>query len=396
MIDINKEICIRISYLFTISVLCTISLSYLKFQLDYDCFHPNAERIYILSTQFNTLDEAAATSISSWTTASRISSNNEFVEQTARLAYSQIRLRGQSDFAGTGLFADASTFEVFELPLIHGEKKTALLHPQCIILTQDAALQLFGDKNPMGKSVFLEDFNCAATVTGVAKNLPKNSQIRTDAFISMATLAKLHGSASHESWDQISVLTYLLLKKNVPFQLAQKEVNKLYSLRADKTQELLLTKKNFILKPLRAALINPALTGIQVFSLCAASLILTLMLLSSLTRLIKIILLQISLSAAYMNMPKEEQNRKVIRKVFLLTIVISISSCVAWVGINYALKYAFDITVYGDSYQPVYFRAGLMLISILTSLLLCMWITRKVPSEPVTTYLLLKKQQEKG
>ncbi|MCF0049044.1 ABC transporter permease [Dyadobacter sp. LJ53] len=387
------EVRTRMFFLYATASLCMLSAMYLKFHFDYDRFHAKSDRIYIVTTKLSTPYETTTTSISSGTTASTIKSNSKFVEQTARLAYSQVRMKGNSLLSANGLFADASILEIFDLPLISGNKKTALYRPFSIVLTKDAAVKLFGHHNPLGKLVFLEDFDCAATVTAIAKNLPDNSQIKTDAFISMPTLVQLNDSHPDNSLEAISVITYILLKPNVSAKLTQEELSNSLSAGRVEKQKLLLNKKNIILKPLRGTLLNPVLTHFQILSIYTAVVIFFLMLLASVKRVIKIMLLQISLSSQYMTITLKQRNRKLAWKVCSVTAVIYLFSYFTSVGLMSGLKYIFDITMTESPYPPLYFGIGMLIIMLTTSIFLSLWIAYRIPAEPIRTYLILKKNR---
>jgi len=74
------------------------------------------------------------------------------------------------------LYADSSVFDVFDIPLVHGDPKTALSEPHSIVLTEEMAMKYFGEEDPLGKIVHLKgDGDLDLIVTGVAKAMPENS-----------------------------------------------------------------------------------------------------------------------------------------------------------------------------------------------------------------------------
>ena len=72
---------------------------------------------------------------------------------------------------------DAEMFDIFTLPMVVGDPKTGLNDPHTAFLSQTLAHKLFGDEDPIGKTVnihykwFKGDF----TVTGILKNQPRTS-----------------------------------------------------------------------------------------------------------------------------------------------------------------------------------------------------------------------------
>jgi putative ABC transport system permease protein len=63
-----------------------------------------------------------------------------------KITYQNITYRN-SKFA----FVDPNFFEVFTLPLLQGDPKTALREPNSIEITQEQSLKYIGDENPHNK-----------------------------------------------------------------------------------------------------------------------------------------------------------------------------------------------------------------------------------------------------
>ena len=84
-------------------------------------------------------------------------------------------------------FVDSNFFQLFTLPFVQGDAKTALLQPNTIVISRAVAQQYFGSANPMGKLLYFKDFNTSLKVTGVIENVPANSHFYFDLFASMAT-----------------------------------------------------------------------------------------------------------------------------------------------------------------------------------------------------------------
>ena len=78
--------------------------------------------------------------------------------------------------------ADSSFLTMFSFPLLSGDASTALSDPYSMVLTQSAARRLFGDKDPMGKTILaygVLNFN----ITGILADLPDNTDFRFELLI---------------------------------------------------------------------------------------------------------------------------------------------------------------------------------------------------------------------
>ncbi|MEO1253995.1 MAG: FtsX-like permease family protein, partial [Bacteroidota bacterium] len=78
-----------------------------------------------------------------------------------------------------GYYVSEEFLEMFEYPLVSGQKEQALKDPMSIVLSESLAKILFGDEDPIGKQVRLEDEG-TLQVTAIAKDLPENSSFQFD------------------------------------------------------------------------------------------------------------------------------------------------------------------------------------------------------------------------
>ena len=111
------------------------------------------------------------------------------------------------------LFAEPSFFEVFDFVLLRGNLEAALNEPQSVVLTERAARKYFGDEDPSGKILSMEQFG-DLRVTGVLRDPPKNSHLHFSMLISFATLEANVGDGFLQwiqSWRSTGALTYLVL-----------------------------------------------------------------------------------------------------------------------------------------------------------------------------------------
>lgn len=106
---------------------------------------------------------------------------------------------------------DSTVFNLFTFPLIAGDPNTALTDPNSMVVTESTARKYFGDENPMGKVVKLEgqyDFR----VTGVMKDIPKNSHIQPGFLIPYPVVEQTNPGL--QQWGNNSINTYIRLREN--------------------------------------------------------------------------------------------------------------------------------------------------------------------------------------
>jgi putative ABC transport system permease protein len=88
--------------------------------------------------------------------------------------------------------ADPSFFTLFSFEFIAGDPQTALQDPQTLVLTEDTAVQIFGTVDAVGKSISVPtpQGDQDMLITGVVKNVPRNSHFRFNSVLSINTLAQ--------------------------------------------------------------------------------------------------------------------------------------------------------------------------------------------------------------
>jgi putative ABC transport system permease protein len=114
--------------------------------------------------------------------------------------------------------ADEYFSDVFDVSMLKGNPHTALTDPFSVILTEDVARRYFGNEDPMGKMVKMNNqFNLK--VTGVFKPFPDASHFHPHILISFNTLrdTAIYGERNlRTNWGNNAFYTYLLFPKNYP------------------------------------------------------------------------------------------------------------------------------------------------------------------------------------
>jgi putative ABC transport system permease protein len=80
-----------------------------------------------------------------------------------------------------GFYSSEEFLTMFEYPLLKGDAKKVLSEPYNIVITESAGKALFGEEDPMGKTVRLDNKD-ELKVVGILKNIPKNSSFEFDVI----------------------------------------------------------------------------------------------------------------------------------------------------------------------------------------------------------------------
>ena len=95
---------------------------------------------------------------------------------------------------------------MFTLPFLIGDPETALSDPHSIVLSEKLAEKYFGDANPLGRTITLEN-KIQFMVTGVMKDIPGNSIFTFQGVIPYSFLREI--GAISDSWGSNSILTFI-------------------------------------------------------------------------------------------------------------------------------------------------------------------------------------------
>lgn len=111
------------------------------------------------------------------------------------------------------LAVDTTFLDVFTVPFVHGDPETALHQPGGIILTESTARKYFGDANPLGKDLHINE-QFVLNVTGVVEDVPATAHFRYDLLVSYVTMKLTSGDDAFYTWDDFGHYNYLRLAPN--------------------------------------------------------------------------------------------------------------------------------------------------------------------------------------
>jgi putative ABC transport system permease protein len=190
---------------------------YVQFELSFDRFHENVDRIYrVVAHQpgnvFLGTDHFAVTQAILGKTLQR--EFPEVLHATTLDDYNNVLFAAgdKSFYENEIILADPEIFEIFTFPLRQGDPQTALVEPFTIVLSETLARKYFGDENPIGKVLRYQDKH-DLKVTGVMKEVPKNSHFHPNALLSFQTEVAINPDKKRfMDWGNSSYYTYILVR----------------------------------------------------------------------------------------------------------------------------------------------------------------------------------------
>ena len=204
----------------------TLIFLWIQNEKNYDQFHSEKARIY------ETWNKAQFSGkLQCWNTTPKILARTvekdiPEIERAVRVHWQRKFLFsiGEKRLSVPGNMVDTGFLQMFSFPLIKGDPQTALNNGYSIILTEALAKKIYGDEDPMGKVIKIDNKD-NFTVTGVLKDLPNNTRFNFEYLMPWEYLRKTGGDDS--SWGNNSTRTYVLLKENTSFTAANEKIRKI-------------------------------------------------------------------------------------------------------------------------------------------------------------------------
>lgn len=186
--------------------LILILFIWLQFELSFDKFHENADRIFRVVSESKT--DTGPFNFSRTPAPLGDLLKNQIPEIAGYVRFGSLG-RPMVNFENVQFredirLADPSIFTIFSFSLVSGNPATALSNPHSIILSESKAVKYFGTLNPMGRTLLIGNDKAPYIITGVMKNIPANSQLQFDFLGSFSELT------TQISWGSRNYETYIL------------------------------------------------------------------------------------------------------------------------------------------------------------------------------------------
>jgi len=195
---------------------CLLIVFYVADELSYDKFNKKADRIVRvnLAIKFGGNKSEYAQTMAPLAQVL----NNEFpdVEKAIRLKGRggvHVKKDNENIQEDMMIYSDPGLFDVFTLPMVDGNAASALKEPNSVVVTETIAKKYFNKVNVVGQTLVFNDHE-NYKITGVIKDIPKQSHFNYDFFLSMSSLQE----SKETTWLSNNFNTYILLKPGADYR----------------------------------------------------------------------------------------------------------------------------------------------------------------------------------
>lgn len=213
----------------TFGMLCALFIgTYVMHEFSYDKFYPDHERVYRVNVNRDKGGLVEKGVIGPTALKPYLDQSIGHVEYAARLQRTgaSVFKQGQEYFKEYGgFYADVEFLDLFGVELVEGNRTTALLQPDAIVISESLRQKYFGSELALGKTLTIagayDGVSQAYLVKGVYADFPGNSHLSPDYLYSFEKLRMKQNRPVDAEWTNFNAFTYVKLHKEV----AVEEVN---------------------------------------------------------------------------------------------------------------------------------------------------------------------------
>jgi len=220
-----------------LGISCVVFIySFISYELSFEKCYPKADRLYRIT---HTSYEENITRY--WAPTApilleRLSEQMPEIEMFSRFMQSSNVSMAYTDSLETvkklmvfdGFFVDTTAFEMFDIQFVYGDANTALSNTQGMVISEALAKRFFGEENPMGKTLTIENYGVDFVITGVIKDIEGNTHIKMNFLLSFEGFKQflyrrgMEGLYNSRGWA--GPYNYFLLKEGVDIKTLEEKM----------------------------------------------------------------------------------------------------------------------------------------------------------------------------
>lgn len=204
---------------------CMILLLYVAYEYGYDKQFTDYDKTYVLYNNQKTASETFSFMAFPGQLRDEIKDKVPGIAKVSRLSYAEQMLisYNHNNFKKNAIFSDPDFMKMFDYKVLKGDKNTMLNSIDGVVLTETLAKNLFGNENPLNKTVKLDEKE-NLRVEAIIEDSPKNSTIHLDYIMSWKLYEKLNPWTKESGWGNNYCMLFVQLQDNSFFDRANSQM----------------------------------------------------------------------------------------------------------------------------------------------------------------------------
>jgi putative ABC transport system permease protein len=212
----------------TIGITCTILIAlWVNDELNYNRFHRHYDNIYKVYANRDFKNQMFTDPNMVLPLAGALQNSNPQIINATVTTYSNEHLFTYGDLKvkKTGMTVNEHFFDVFTWQFVKGSAANAVRDPYSIVVTESAARAIFGNKDPMGQVVKMDNHE-NYKVAAVLKDVPGNSTLQFD-FLTFFNYTDPGVKNQMQEWQNSSWSVYLQMRPGADMKMIDAKINEI-------------------------------------------------------------------------------------------------------------------------------------------------------------------------
>ncbi|MEM6515663.1 MAG: ABC transporter permease [Bacteroidota bacterium] len=205
---------------FGVTILLTM---YSIYQLSFDKFHENANNLYQANITWQTPGGSEVGTSQPTPFAAALKSEVPGVDKITRvLEENALTFYQDKEIALDAIYTDSDFFKMFSFPVINGNQNNPMEGQSSVVISQTSSEKLFGQENPVGKTVtiLISGTQEPFTIDAVISDVPDASSLNFDIAIPFENNPEYE--ATKERWGAQYHQVYVQLESQMSPRLFEK------------------------------------------------------------------------------------------------------------------------------------------------------------------------------
>ncbi len=194
---------------------------FIKDETSYEKHWDGYERVYRTGIKADMMGQKMDAPVSPSPMANALRTEFTDVETATRIntINQEIMMRHEQTkvYIQKGVYADSTFFKIFNYEFVHGDPNTVLKEDNAIVLTEETARKLFGDKSALGELVNYDNRQ-DYVVKGIVKEPKGHAHFHFDMFMAQNSIRNV--------WMQNNFHTYVKLKEGADYTAFETEMKR--------------------------------------------------------------------------------------------------------------------------------------------------------------------------